>query len=133
AWKELGLTPAVMTLYSEPSDLADEYASLGVPVHQARLPTHGYARYAALVRATARVCREVQPRAVLSMPFGWHAFVAAGARLAGVPAVAAHVGSYPPYWQGKSFWKFKAEVWLGRPFTTGLICCSRYVEEGVHK
>jgi glycosyltransferase involved in cell wall biosynthesis len=73
----------------------------------------------------------VKPRGVLSMPLGWHAFVAMGARSAGVGRVVAHVGNYPPHWLGRAFQKFKAEVWLGYPFTARLVCCSEYVREGV--
>jgi hypothetical protein len=132
-WMERGIRPAAMTVFDEPADLAPELAVLGVPVHQAHVPRAGPGRYPALARETTRICGEVRPRALLSMPFGWHAFMAAGARWSGVPVVAAHVGSYPPHWQGRAFWKFKAEVLLGRPFTTELVCCSRYVEEGVRK
>jgi len=132
AWRASGIQPAVMTLYDAPDELSGELAAAGVPVHRARIPSAGAGRYPALARETARICAEVKPRAFLSMPFGWHAFMAAGARWAGVPVTAAHVGSYPPHWQGRAFWKFKAEVLLGRPFTSELVCCSRYVEGGVH-
>ena len=32
---------------------------------------------------------------------------------------------------GAAFSKFRAQVRLGRPATTALVCCSRYVQEGV--
>ena len=65
------------------------------------------------------------------MPLGWHAFLAAGARLGGVRRVAAHVGNYPPQGAGIAFRKFRWEVQAGRPVTDALICCSRYVRDGV--
>ncbi|MFT3913263.1 MAG: glycosyltransferase [Anaeromyxobacteraceae bacterium] len=133
AWRARGLHPAVMTLYDEPDELAAELRDLGVAVYRAKIPGARLGRYPALVRETARICREARPHAFLSMPFGWHAFMAMGARAAGVPVRVAHVGSYPPHWQGRSFWKFRVEVMLGRPFTTELVCCSRYVEDGVRE
>jgi glycosyltransferase involved in cell wall biosynthesis len=64
------------------------------------------------------------------MPFGWHAFMAWGARLGGVRRVAAHVGNWPTM-SSAAFHKFRAQVRLGRPVTTTLVCCSRYVRDGV--
>jgi glycosyltransferase involved in cell wall biosynthesis len=64
------------------------------------------------------------------MPFGWHAFMAWGARLGGVRHVAAHVGNWPTM-RGAASHKFRAQVRLGRPVTTALVCCSRYVRDGV--
>jgi glycosyltransferase involved in cell wall biosynthesis len=64
---------------------------------------------------------------VLSFPLGWHAFIAIGAWLAGVPCLCAHVGNLPPVWTGTAFRKFKLLVQLGRPFTSRLLCCSEYI------
>jgi len=130
-WRAAGLEAGVITLFDEPDDMQQEFRALGVPIIQLHLPQAGRRRYLAMASRMASACRAARPRAVLSMPFGWHAFVAVGAKSAGVPRVAVHVGSFPPHWQGKSFWKFKAEVLLGRPFTDRLICCSEYVREGV--
>jgi glycosyltransferase involved in cell wall biosynthesis len=130
-WMDLGIRPAVMTLFATPNDLAPEFERLGVPILRVRMPSTGFGRYTAMVTETARIARATRPRALLSMFFGWHTFVAMGARMAGVPTFAAHVGSYPPYWQGRAFWKFRAEVQLGRPFTDDLVCCSAYVRHGV--
>ncbi|HSN66180.1 MAG TPA: glycosyltransferase, partial [Fusibacter sp.] len=54
-----------------------------------------------------------------------------GARLAEVRSIFAHVGNYPPYKKGLQFQKFRLLVQLGRPVTTGLICCSDYIRQGV--
>ena len=66
---------------------------------------------------------------MLSFPLGWHAFIALGARLAGVRRVCAHVGNLPPVWTGRAFAKFKLLVQLGRPFTHRLLCCSAYIRD----
>jgi glycosyltransferase involved in cell wall biosynthesis len=64
------------------------------------------------------------------MPFGWHAFMAWGGRLGGVRRVVAHVGNYPTM-SGTALQKFRAQIRLGGPATTALVCCSRYVRDGV--
>ena len=130
-WKAAGIAPWVLTLFDKPDDLHPEFAALGVPVVRARVPRTGRHRYWAIAREVAGAARALRPRAVLSMPFGWHAFVLAGARWAGVPVTAAHVGNYPPHWHRGAFWKFKAEVLLGRLVTDRLVCCSEYVRGGV--
>jgi len=73
----------------------------------------------------------LRPRALLSMPLGWHAFLALGGRLAGVRSIAAHVGNYPAARDDRAFAKFRALVQAGRPLTSTLICCSAYVQQGV--
>lgn len=132
-WRLAGVEGCVLALHDERDELGGEFEGLGASVDRARIPPSGARRYPAIVRAVASACRARRPSAVLSMPFGWHAFVSWGARLGGVSTTAAHVGSYPPYWQGRAFWKFRAEVLVGRPVTTRLVCCSRYVEEGVRR
>lgn len=132
-WLDMGIRPAIMTLYPTPNELGPDFVRLGVPILRARMPPLGLSRYAAMVSETARISLATRPRAVLSMFFGWHAFVAAGARLASVSTVAAHVGSYPPYWQGEAFWKFRMQVALGSLVTDELVCCSEYVRSGVLK
>jgi len=130
-WLKQGIKPNVIALKSVPTDLLAEFQSLNVPIHCLSMGSSGYARYAQLTTEIYRLCRDIRPDAVLSMPFGWHSFIAWGARLAGVKTVAAHVGNYPPYWTGTAFQKFRFFVQLGRPVTHRLICCSRYVESGV--
>ncbi len=95
-----------------------------------RIGDRGYARYGRLVVELFRLARRHRADALLSMPLGWHAFMAYGARLGGVRRVVAHVGNYPTM-RGAALYKFRAQVQLGRPATTALVCCSRYVQEGV--
>jgi len=133
AWRLRGLEAGVAVLFDEPQDMRQDFDAVGAPVLQAHVRKSGRRRYVEMAIRIASLCHAVRPRAVLSMPFGWHAFVAVGAKSAQVPWVVAHVGSYPPHWQGRSFWKFKAEVLLGRPFTDRLICCSEYVRQGVRQ
>jgi glycosyltransferase involved in cell wall biosynthesis len=130
-WLEQGIQPVVVTLRATPNELAAEFQELEIPVTSLDIPNHGYKRYLQMATRLHRLCRQHQPDAFLSMPLGWHTFMAYGARLAGVSPIAAHVGNHPPYWAGNAFRKFRWEVQLGRAVTNKLICCSQYIRQGV--
>ena len=130
-WLTQNINPTLVVLKAKPDDLKPEFQQLGIPIKTLNLPTRGYWRYGQMIREFYRICCQSQADALLSMPLGWHSFMAYGARLAGVHRVAAHVGNYPPYWIGSNFHKFRLQVQLGRPVTHKLICCSHYVRQGV--
>ena len=129
-WRRDGISPVVAVLRAEPDDLAPEFDALGIERACLHLGDRGSARYGRLALQLFRLARRQRADALLSMPFGWHAFMAHGARLGGVRRVAAHVGNYPTM-SGAALRKFRAEIRLGQPATTALVCCSRYVQEGV--
>lgn len=116
----------LLCLHDQPTDLRPEFESLGIAIHTFALGS-GLTRYPRLAWSSYQLCRRLRPTAVLSFPLGWHAFIAIGARLAGVPRLCAHVGNLPPVWTGNAFRKFKLLVQLGRPFTDRLLCCSEYI------
>ncbi|MCP9820638.1 glycosyltransferase [Synechococcus sp. Cruz-9H2] len=124
--QQKGLHVELMVLTRQPLDLLPEFEALGVAIHWLALGG-GLGRYPCLAWHTYRLCRRLRPSAVLSFPLGWHAFIAIGARSAGVRRVCAHVGNLPPVWTGSAFRKFKLLVQLGRPFTHRLLCCSDYI------
>ena len=131
-WTRAGLQPVVVTLRSEPRDLAREFDALGIRLLSLRIDRErGYGRYLQMARGMFALVRRYRPTAILSMPLGWHAFLGAGARLGGVQRVAAYVGNYPPHEAGMAFRKFRWEVQAGRQVTDRLVCCSRYVQGGV--
>ena len=131
-WMALGIEPTIVTLLDRPNDLAPEFRDHGVAVERMRLPVRGLGRFSSLATATYELCRRLRPQAVLSMPLGWHSFMFTGARGAGVPRTAAHVGNYPPAGQDpRSLSKFRCLIQIGRPVTDRLICCSSYIQEGV--
>lgn len=125
-WQQQGLDVVLLCLRDQPSDLRPEFEALDIPIHTFALG-HGLARYPGLARLSYLLCGRLRPQAVLSFPMGWHAFIAIGARLAGVRRVCAHVGNLPPVWTGMAFAKFKLLVQLGRPFTHRLLCCSTHI------
>lgn len=130
SWQRDAIRPVVAVLQARPDDLAPEFDALGIERVCLGMGDRGWLRYGRLVLQLFRLARRHRAQALLSMPFGWHAFMAWGARLGGVRRVAAHVGNYPTM-TGLVFHKFRAEVRLGRPATTTLVCCSRYVRDGV--
>jgi glycosyltransferase involved in cell wall biosynthesis len=129
-WTAAGLHPVVVILQRLPVDLAPEFDELGVQRCSLVIGHRGHGRYLRLIWAFLRLSRRYRPVAVLSMPLGWHAFMAIGAKLAGVCRVVAHVGNYPAPTTGGAFRKFRLQVQFGRPFTDRLVCCSRYVQRG---
>lgn len=130
-WLRQGIQPVVVTLKKQPTDLLSEFEILSVPIHCLDMGDRGYYRYVKLILSSYHLCRHYLPEALLSMPLGWHSFIAWGAKLAGVRTIFAHVGNYPPHWKGIAFQKFCLEIQLGRPVTDGLICCSDYIRQGV--
>jgi glycosyltransferase involved in cell wall biosynthesis len=129
-WLRDGIRPVVALLQESPDDLAPEFEALGIERVCLRMRDQGHLRYARLTLELFRLARRHRADALLSMPFGWHAFMAWGARLGGVRRIAAHVGNWPTM-RGDAFHKFRAQVRLGRPVTTTLVCCSQYVRDGV--
>jgi glycosyltransferase involved in cell wall biosynthesis len=130
-WQAMGIAPFVVTLAAQPDDLEPEFKAAGVPIHRLSLPAGGRGRFPALAYGIWRLCRELRPHAVMSMPLGWHVFTFLGGRAAGVRHTAAHVGNYPPIHLGADMAKFRLLVQLGSPVTDKLICCSSYIEAGV--
>lgn len=127
-WINKGADVHLVRLNHYPDDLLAEFTALEIPIHTFRLGK-GPMRYPRLFWQSFRLCRRTRATAVLSFPLGWHAFIAWGAKLAGVPRICAHVGNLPPVWTGAAFRKFKALVQLGRPVTHRLLCCSSYIRD----
>ncbi|AGK56630.1 group 1 glycosyl transferase [Hyphomicrobium denitrificans 1NES1] len=129
-WIAVGVQPIIVVMQGSPNDLASDFEALGLERITLNLPERGYARYLILAFQIFRIARAHRPAALLSMSLGWHAFMAIGARLAGVDRIIAHVGNYPDASTGNAFRKFKFLVQFGRPFTDSLVCCSQYVRAG---
>lgn len=125
-WKGQGVHVELLCLEPRPTDLRSEFQALDIPIHVISVGS-GLARYSRLVWLSYKTCLRLRPQSVLCFPLGWHAFIALGARLAGVRRVCAHVGNLPPVWTGLAFAKFKLLVQIGRLFTRRLLCCSAYI------
>lgn len=130
SWQAEGHRVVVGVLQAQPDDLAEEFEALGVERVALGFGGRGLARYWRLLIGVFALVRRTRARAVLSMPLGWHAVIAAGGRLGGARRVVAHVGNHPAAARDSAFRKFRLLVQLGRPFTHRLACCSRYVRDG---
>ncbi len=129
-WIAQGVHPIVVVINAAPMDLAPEFNAIGAECIVLDIPKAGLLRYPVLTSKFFFLARRYRAKALLSMPLGWHTFMAFGARLGGVRRVAAHVGNHPSPDDDRAFAKFRLLVQLGRPLTDRLICCSRYVQLG---
>lgn len=132
-WLARGVKPVILVLHKQPSDLAPQFDALGIERVGLNIANAGRFRYAVLVFKFFQLTRRFRADALLSMPLGWHTFMAVGARLAGARRVVAHVGNYPNTAPGRAFTKFRVLVQLGRLVTDRLVCCSHYVQQGAIK
>jgi glycosyltransferase involved in cell wall biosynthesis len=130
AWIARGARPILVVLQSKPVDLAPEFDALGLEKIILNIGDRGYLRYLRLIFYFLVIARRRRAYSLVSMPLGWHAFMALGARMGGAKQVIAHVGNYPNAHTVPGVRKFYLQVQLGRPLTSRLVCCSRYVKEG---
>lgn len=129
-WMARGVKPVILVLHEQPDDLAPEFDVLGIERVVLNIANAGRFRYAVLVFRFFQLARRFRADALLSMPLGWHTFMAVGARFGGTRRVVAHVGNFPNTAPGGAFTKFRVLVQLGRLVTDRLVCCSRYVQLG---
>lgn len=130
-WLEWGLEPTIVTLAAEPKDLRGEFEAAGLPLVGLNLASQGYKGYLEALSALHAISCRLRPAAILSFPLGWHVPAAFAGRAAGVKTIVAHVGNFPPFWAGPAFGKFRLLMDLGRWAGVRLVCCSRYVQDGV--
>src|SRR5262245_31352215 len=79
-WKSWGLEPILIVLEATPTDLVPDFEALGIEQVVLDLPKQGYLRYLRLAVSFFALARRYRARALLSMPLGWHSFMAVGAR-----------------------------------------------------
>ena len=121
----------VINLNQNCLEMINEFNSLEAKIINIDLK-NSLVRYLKLIFSVFKICKRYKPEAVLSMLFGWHLFIALGAKLASVNKIIVHVGNLAPYWE-PSFWKFKLLVRLAEPFTDKLICCSEFIRQSTIK
>ena len=122
-WSLKGNKVQIICIDKFPVDLYKEFEEIGININFYKNLQKGFIRYFNLIYFTFLICKKLKPKAVLCFPFGWHAFIAMGAKLSGVRNICTHVGNYPPA-KDKKMKKFKLLVQFGRLFTKKCICCS---------
>ncbi len=124
---EKGFGIIIINLNPNCLEMIDEFNSLKIKIIKIDLKNR-FLRYINLTYSVYKICKRYKPEAVLSILFGWHLFIALGAKLALVKKIIVHVGNLAPYWE-PSFWKFKLLVRIAEPFTDKLICCSDFIRK----
>tara|TARA_S200000501_G_scaffold318145_1_gene311808 strand:- start:72 stop:1196 length:1125 start_codon:yes stop_codon:yes gene_type:complete len=125
-WSSKKIKVEVICFDKYPLELLKEFEEKSIDVHFYKDFKNKFFRYFYLIYYTYKICLELKPRAVLCFPFGWHAFIAIGAKFSGIRNICTHVGNYPPIHE-KSIHKFRLLIHLGRFFTKKCICCSDYI------
>ena len=131
-WSSKNKKVEIICLDKYPLELLEEFKKVNIKVHFYKDFKNKFFRYFLLTYYTYKICLHLKPKAVLCFPFGWHAFIAMGAKFSGVSSICTHIGNYPPI-NEKSIQKFRFLVQLGRLFTKKCICCSDYIMQASQK
>ena len=131
-WNSKGKKIEIICFDKYPLEILKEFEEISIDVHFYKDFKDKFLRYFFLTYYTFKICRQLKPKAVLCFPFGWHSFIAMGAKLSGVSSICTHIGNYPPIHE-KSIQKFRFLIQLGRLFTKKCICCSDYIMQASQK
>lgn len=131
-FKKKQLSILVVRFYNKNNELLDKFISRKITTKSMNLDK-GFIRYLQIIFFTYSICLKYKPKSILTFPFGWHSFIAIGAKLAGIGTICAHAGNPAPKLRNIKSLKFFIIVSLGRFFTTKIICCSKYIRETLIK
>lgn len=129
-WLAQGIRPVLLVLDDSIDEMRADFSALKVEIVSADLGNSRLGRFPRLILATRKLVKRTGAQGVISMLFGWHAFIAMGARSAGAPTLA-HVGNHPGSLSASGLRKMRILVAAGRPFTSRLVCCSEYVRDAI--
>ena len=132
-WRRQGTDFKVCTFKDSPADLENEFKEAGIEVESLGVRFAGYGKFPTLVWRIFKYCRRNQIDAVVCFPFGWHSYVAWGAKLAGARRVVAHAGNYPPFHSSSAIRRLQATLAIGRIWATHIACCSDHVRDGLNR
>jgi glycosyltransferase involved in cell wall biosynthesis len=130
-WQRRGIDFRVCTFQESHTDLAAEFEAAGIHVDSLSLSFQGYRKFPTLAWRVFQYCSEHQIDSVLSFPFGWHSYVAWGARLAGARRVVAHAGNYPPTHSTGAVKRLRFTLAIGGVWRSSIACCSNHVRDGL--
>ena len=130
-WQRKGADFRVCTFQETPADLAAEFKAAGIDVDTLSLAFLGYRKFPTLAWRVFKYCRRNQIDSVLSFPFGWHSYVAWGAKLAGARRIVAHAGNYPAVTSPAAIRKLRITLAIGNVWRTNIACCSNHVRNGL--
>lgn len=113
----------VLVQDAKQQDMRRAFEDLGVPITAL---DHQPGNYLRTVRENYRYFKSIQADALICWPFGAHAFISLGARLAGTSRITTHVGNAPPRDYSQA-WKWRVLARLGFLSASSLVACSEYV------
>ena len=131
-WSSKGKKIQIICFNKYPLGILNEFQEISIDVHFYDDFKNKFFRYFFLTYYSYKICFQLKPKAILCFPFGWHTFIAIGAKFSGVNNICTHIGNYPPIHK-KSIQKFRMLVHLGRLFTKKCICCSDYIMQASKK
>ena len=95
-WSSKGKKIKIICFDKYPLEMLKEFEEINIEVHFYKDFKNKFFRYFLLTYYTYKICLQLNPKAVLCFPFGWHAFIAIGAKFSGVRNICTHIGNYPP-------------------------------------
>ena len=123
----------LLTFKDTNNELLYEFKKSNIEVVSYKLSSSGFYRYFKILFFTYILSKKFNPSSILCFPFGWHCFVAIGAKLAGVKNLCTHAGNLAPKTNEINYLKFKLLIKVGNLLTNKIICCSKYIEESIIK
>ena len=125
-WQRNGIDFRVCTFQEDPADLRKSSSGRNRSRYSSSRFS-GYRKFPTLTWRVFKYCRRNRIDSVLSFPFGWHSYVAWGARLAGARRVVAHAGNYPAVNSPEAIRRLRITLAIGNDWRTHIACCSDHV------
>ena len=123
----------LLTFKDTNNELLYEFKKSNIEIVSYKLSSSGFYRYFKILFFTYILCKKFNPSSILCFPFGWHSFVAIGAKLAGVKNLCTHAGNIASKTNKINYLKFKLLIKVGNLLTNKIICCSKYIEDSIIK
>jgi glycosyltransferase involved in cell wall biosynthesis len=129
-WRADGSEVFVFVFSQNNNDIGHELEAVGVQLIFVPSNLRTRSRYLNAVKAGYYIQRRYALHGLLCMTSGIHSFIFLGAKLAGAPRTAVHMGNFPNVVSRKNLVKFTMMMHFGRWFTDFVICCSEHVRRG---
>jgi glycosyltransferase involved in cell wall biosynthesis len=129
-WRAEGSKVFVFAFSRKNNDLGHELEAVGVQLIFVSTNLRTRAKYLRAFKAGYHIQQIYNLDSLLCMTSGIHSFIFLGAKLAGRPLTAVHMGNYPNLDSRKNLFKFKMMMQLGKWSTDFIICCSEHVRRG---
>ena len=120
----------VFVLHREPGDLTDSLRSGAHRYEEADFFTMGWRKFPGIIKHVRNLCHGQKPDLVICWTPGFANWVSLGARLGGARSILVHCGN-PPTRGFREDWISRAVQWPVRVLGGRVICCSKFVRDGL--